>query len=115
MKYHGSCHCGNIQFDVEAELTSAVACNCSICLRKGTLLMFAPSTQFTLLTADKNITTYTFNKHVIKHKFCAICGVQCFGEGVDPKGNSVMAVNIRCLDNVDIDTIPVHHYDGKAI
>lgn len=115
MKYTGSCHCGNIKFEMDTELTSALACNCSICSRKATLLTFVPAAQFTLLTPDENITTYTFNKHVIKHKFCAICGVQCFGEGTDPKGNAVKAVNIRCLDNIDLDAIPVHHYDGKAI
>lgn len=37
MKHTGSCHCGNIKFEVEGEPTSALACNCSICLRKGTL------------------------------------------------------------------------------
>jgi hypothetical protein len=115
MKYTGSCHCGNIKFEIETELTGGVACNCSICSRKGTLLTFVPSTQFQLLTPYENITTYTFNKHVIKHKFCVICGVQCFGEGTDPKGNAVVAVNIRCLDNIDLETIPVHNYDGKAI
>jgi hypothetical protein len=77
--------------------------------------MFVPSAQFHLLTPDENITTYTFNKHVIKHKFCAVCGVQAFGEGKDPKGNAVVAVNIRCLDNIDLEAIPVHHYDGKSI
>ena len=115
MKYTGSCHCGNIKFEMEGELTGGVACNCSICLRKGTLLTFVPTAQFKLLTPNENITTYTFNKHVIKHKFCAICGVQCFAEGTDPKGNTVMAVNMRCLDNIELDAIPVHHYDGKAI
>ena len=115
MKYKGSWHCGNIQFELEGELTTAVACNCSICARKGTLLMFVPLTHFKLLSEDKNITTYTFNKHVIKHKFCAICGVQCFGEGADPSGNGVAAVNIRCLDNIDLAAVAVHNYDGKSI
>lgn len=115
MKYTGSCHCGNIKFEMDGELTGGVACNCSICLRKGTLLTFVPTAQFTLLTPNENITSYTFNKHVIKHKFCAICGVQCFAEGTDPKGNTVMAVNMRCLDNIDLDTVPVHHYNGKEI
>ncbi len=115
MKYTGSCHCGNIKFEMDGELTSALACNCSICSRKGTLLTFVPAAQFKLLTPYENITTYTFNKHVIKHKFCAICGVQCVGEGVDPEGNAVMAVNIRCLDNIELDAVPEHHYNGKAI
>jgi hypothetical protein len=115
MKYTGSCHCGNIKFEVEGELTGAMACNCSICSRKGTLLWFVPSPQFTLLTVRDNITTYTFNKHVIKHQFCAVCGVQAFGEGVDRKGNAVFAVNIRCLEEIDPLSIPVQHFDGKSM
>lgn len=115
MKYFGSCHCGNIKFEVEGELNGATACNCSICQRKGTLLWFVPSAQVTLLSARENITTYTFNKHVIKHQFCAVCGVQTFGEAVDPKGNAIVAINIRCLEGIDLLSVPVHHYDGKSL
>ncbi|MET0355436.1 MAG: GFA family protein [Cellvibrio sp.] len=115
MKYQGSCHCGNIKFEAEGEIESALACNCSICSRKGTLLWFVPSTQFKLLTSRENITTYTFNKHVIKHQFCGVCGVQTFGEAKDPKGVDTFAVNIRCLENIDPLSVPVHHYDGKSI
>jgi hypothetical protein len=115
MKYTGSCHCGNIKFELEGELNSATACNCSICSRKGSLLMFIPSANFNLLTTRENIATYSFNKHLIKHQFCKVCGIQPFGEGTDPKGNSMVAINIRCLDNIDLDAIPVHHYDGKSI
>ena len=114
MKYQGSCHCGNIVFSVEGELTSAMSCNCSICSRKGTLLWFVPSANFTLLTPRIHITNYTFNKHLIKHQFCAICGVQAFAEGVDSAGNTMVAVNIRCLENIDPLTIATQHYDGKS-
>ncbi|MES2673620.1 MAG: GFA family protein [Pseudomonadota bacterium] len=115
MKYKGSCHCGKIAFEVEGELSRVLACNCSICLRKGSLLWFVPNANFKMLTNRESITTYTFNKHVIKHQFCAICGVQPFGEGIDPKGNAIFAVNIRCLENIDPLSIPVQHYDGKSI
>lgn len=115
MKYTGSCHCGKIAFNVEGELTSALSCNCSICSRKGTLLWFVPSAQVNLLTPRENITTYMFNKHIIKHQFCGVCGVQPFGEGVDPAGNAVFAINIRCLDDIDPLVVPVHHYDGKSV
>lgn len=114
MKYRGSCHCGNIVFEVEGELTGAMSCNCSICSRKGTLLWFVPRTSFSLLTPRSNITTYTFNKHLIKHQFCALCGVQAFGEAMDSNGNAMVAVNIRCLEDIDLLAIPTQHYDGKS-
>ena len=43
MIHRGSCHCGRIAFEVEGELTAAVACNCSICSRKGALLWAVPT------------------------------------------------------------------------
>jgi len=115
MKYKGSCHCGEIAFTAEGELTQALACNCSICSRKGTLLWFIPVTQFNLLTPRDKITVYTFNKQVIKHQFCKVCGVQPFAEGVDNKGNTMIAVNIRCLEDIDPLAIPSHLYDGKSL
>jgi hypothetical protein len=35
MLHKGSCHCGKVAFEVEGEFADAVACNCSICARKG--------------------------------------------------------------------------------
>ncbi|WP_028456002.1 GFA family protein [Chitinilyticum litopenaei] len=115
MSIQGSCHCGGTVFEVEGTPDSALACNCSICQRKGSLLWFVPRDKFTLRTPDERLATYTFNKHVIRHRFCPTCGIHPFGEGVDPQGNAVVAVNIRCLEGFDIDAVPVHHYNGRDI
>lgn len=115
MKYTGSCHCGAIRFEADGEIKGAMDCNCSICSRKATLLWFVPAENFQLLTPRDPITTYTFNKHVIKHQFCRVCGVQPFSEASDSKGRPMVAVNIRCLENVDSTGIPVQHYDGKSL
>ncbi len=115
MKYHGSCHCGQIAFEVEGELTGAMACNCSICQRKGALMWFVPREQLKLLTPEANASTYTFNKHVIQHRFCPRCGIHPYGEGKGPKGKSMAMINLRCLDEVDLDALPVEHFDGRAI
>ncbi len=115
MKYRGSCHCGKVAFEVEGTIESALACNCSMCQRKGSLLWFVPRADLHLLTPDENASTYTFNKHKIKHRFCASCGIHPYGEAPDPNGNEVAAINIRCLEGIDLTTVPVHHYDGSAI
>ena len=112
--YQGSCHCGQTRFEVEGELTGAMACNCSMCRRKGTLMWFVGSEQLRLHTPDDTLATYLFNRHVIRHRFCPVCGIHPFGEGTDPAGRAMAAVNIRCLDGVDLDAVPVQHYDGLA-
>jgi hypothetical protein len=38
-----------------------------------------------------------------------------YGEGADPKGNEMAAINIRCLEDVDLAAIPVNHYDGRSL
>jgi hypothetical protein len=114
MKYKGSCHCGKVAFEVEGELKDAMACNCSICQRKGSLLWFVPRDKFKLLTPEENAATYLFNKHLIKHRFCTVCGIHPYAEGTDPKGNAMAAVNVRSLEDFDLDSITVKHFDGRA-
>jgi hypothetical protein len=113
MLYQGSCHCGQVAFDVEGEIQGALACNCSMCQRKGSLLWFVPRAQFRLRTPEDAAATYTFNKHVIQHRFCPTCGIHPYAEGVDPKGNPMAAINLRCIEGIDLDAIPVQHYDGR--
>lgn len=113
MQYRGSCHCGKVQMSFQGEFGAALSCNCSICARKGSLLWFMPRAALQV-TGESELTTYTFNKHVIKHRFCRSCGVQPFGEGVDPQGNATAAVNIRCLEDFDFTQVPLQHWDGKS-
>jgi hypothetical protein len=114
MDYRGSCHCGRIAFEVEGSLDEAMSCNCSMCQRRGSLLWFVPRDKLHVSTPEENASTYTFNRHIIKHRFCAVCGIHTFGEGVDPKGNRMAAVNVRCLKGIDPDEIPVSRFDGRS-
>ena len=113
MKYRGSCHCGKVTIQFEGLFDAAVFCNCSICSRRGALLWFAPRDSLQVIGED-DLATYTFNKHNIKHRFCKTCGILPFGEGTDPKGNKMAAINIRCLNDFDFTKVPVHHFDGKS-
>lgn len=114
MNHHGSCHCGNVKFEAEGAIEGALSCNCSMCQRRGSLLWFLPRDAVRLTTPESDLATYTFNQHVIQHRFCPKCGIHVFGEGTDPKGNRVAAVNIRSLEDIELDRIPVQHYDGRS-
>lgn len=115
MKYTGSCHCGAVAFEAEGDIDGALACNCSICSKKASLLWFVSQEQFTLLTPEEAASTYTFNNHVVKHRFCTTCGMHPYGEGVDPEGNKMAAINLRCVDDLDLSKIPVQEFDGRAL
>jgi hypothetical protein len=115
MHYTGSCQCGQVAFDVDGEIDSGLACNCSMCGKRASLLWFVPRDKLVLKTPEADVATYTFNKHHIRHRFCAKCGIHVWGEAKDPKGNDVAAVNLRVLDDIDLAAIPVHQFDGRSI
>ena len=114
MVYKGSCHCGAVAYEVEGDITGVIMCNCSICHRKGAPLWFVGRSQFRFTRGEDALVSYTFNKHVIKHCFCGTCGIHTHGEGVDAKGNKMAAINLRCLEGVDLDTIQVTPFDGRS-
>ncbi|MFT3791684.1 MAG: GFA family protein [Rudaea sp.] len=114
MKYQGSCHCGQVAYEVDGEFAGVMSCNCSICTRAGYLLWFVPRENLHVLRGDRALANYTFNKHVIQHKFCPACGIHPFAEGVDPSGKAMAAINVRCLENIDLDALNVTHFDGRS-
>ena len=115
MIYTGSCHCGRIAFQVEGEIGQVMECNCSHCSRKGYLLWFVPREQLRLATPERDMATYTFNKHVIQHHFCPTCGCAPFGFGTNPSGAATAAVNVRCLENVPLSALKIVPFDGRRL
>jgi len=113
VSHKGSCHCGQIKFDVQGTLETAMECNCSHCSRKGYLLWFVPRSSLTLQSPAASLATYTFNKHVIKHHFCPSCGCAPFGFGVS-QGAEMAAINVRCLEEVELSSIKRKFVDGRS-
>ncbi|TKT74986.1 GFA family protein [Aquamicrobium sp. LC103] len=111
----GSCHCGEIKFEVDGEMPAeALECNCSHCSRKGYLLWFVPRAALALKTPEEKLSTYHFNRHVIDHHFCGNCGCAPFGFGTDSKGNAMASVNIRCIEGVELTEIKRIPVDGRS-
>lgn len=115
MAFTGSCHCGKVEFSVDAEPPHrAMSCNCSHCRRKGFLLAFISPDHFTLIRGKEELQTYLFNKHAIAHQFCTTCGVEPFAEGKGPGGKTMCAVNLRCVETIDLDALEIQKVDGKS-
>lgn len=113
--YKGGCHCGKVSYEVELDLNQVIECNCSICSKRGSLLAFTPANNFKLLKGENDVTDYQFHKFVIHHLFCKTCGILSYSTGKDPKGNDMVAINVRCLDNVDPKTLIIVPFDGRSL
>ena len=112
--YSGGCHCGRVRYQVTTDLASVIECNCSICSRRGHWLNFVPAEQFKLLQGQDALTDYQFNKHIIHHNFCSVCGVGSFARGKNADGSPMAAINVRCLDDIDLASIKTTRFDGKS-
>ena len=112
----GGCHCGKVRYQVATELKPLVACNCSICSKHGLILTFVPEAQFKLLSGEGELKEYLFNKHQIHHQFCRSCGVQPFSRGTAPGiEEQMVAINVRCLDGIDVASLSPKPFDGKSL
>jgi len=112
--HNGGCHCGMVRYQVSGlDLSNVITCNCSRCSKLGSVLSLIPADSFNLQSGEDHLTDYQFNRKVIHHLFCDICGVQSFSRGVDQEGKPMVAVNIRCLDDVDLDLLSPQKFNGK--
>jgi hypothetical protein len=41
--------------------------------------------------------------------------VGAFSRGTTPKGGEMVAVNVRCLDDLDITTLALTPFDGRSL
>jgi hypothetical protein len=114
--YSGGCHCGAVRYAVDLALEHAMACNCSICSKRGLLLAFAGAEQFRLKAGEEALQDYRFNTHKIGHLFCRSCGVESFARGDRPgDGATMVAINLRCVEGVDLEALPVRRFDGASV
>ena len=112
----GKCHCGKVTYTVDIDLSKPVIeCNCSYCQVKGLLLSFVQGEAFTLLSGENDMTLYHFNTEKIDHLFCNVCGVQAFGRATNKDGSLGVAINVRTLDDIDLQKINRMPYDGRSM
>jgi hypothetical protein len=111
--YRGSCHCGRIKFEVEADLDHVRVCDCSMCRRRGGLLHRVAEGDLKLLVPLDQLTLYQWNTRTAKDYFCPVCGIQPFRR---PRtAPEQWSVNVRCLEGVDIEAIPKTYVHGSEL
>lgn len=112
--YTGGCHCGAVRFEVTTKLDTVLACNCSICQKRGALWTYVGPDAFKLLSGEDAMSDYQFNKRIIHHLFCATCGISSFARGRGADGQEAVGINVRCLDGIDLDSLKLTQFDGRS-
>jgi hypothetical protein len=113
--YSGGCHCGKVRYEAQIDLSAGSGkCNCSICTKTANWGVIIKPSAFTLLSGEESLSDYQFNTKSNHHLFCKHCGVRSFGRGNIPQiGGEYVSINLNCLENVDLSTVPVRHFDGR--
>jgi hypothetical protein len=66
--YKGSCHCGKVQFEVDADFDHVRVCDCSICRRRGALIHRVEEKCFRLLTPIEELSLYQWHTKTAKDR-----------------------------------------------
>ncbi len=111
--YHGQCHCGAVQFEVDLPdgFASARRCDCSFCRRRGAVVVSTALSGFRLLAGEDRLTRYQFGTRTAQHWFCATCGI--YTHHRRRSNPSQLGVNAACLEGINPrDLEPVPWVDG---
>ena len=115
-RQRGSCHCGAIEFRVklEDELKSGIRCNCSLCRRKGAVMILLPWENIEIIQGTDQLTLYQWNLNIARHYFCSVCGIYTHHRRRSDLAGG--AFNLGCLEDVclaDIEEIKL--VDGATL
>ncbi|MBA4012620.1 MAG: aldehyde-activating protein [Phenylobacterium sp.] len=109
----GSCHCGAVRFQVEAEITELTTCDCSLCVKKNAVMAKAPASALTITAGEEHLSLYRWNTGIARHYFCSRCGIYTFHRKRAAPDH--FGINVFCLDGFDPSTIPVRATEGVGM
>lgn len=113
-RHHGSCFCGDVQFEAELDLTRGSRCNCTICTKLGVVGSIVKPAAFTLLSAESTLGTFTRTPEIGTRFFCARCHIYCFSKGhLDILGGDFVSVNLNTIDGFDVTRTELVYWDGR--
>jgi hypothetical protein len=113
-KHLGSCHCGDVRFEVDIDASTGGRCNCTVCTKTSVTGGIVKPAAFTLVSDESKLATYEWASKMSKRYFCKHCGVHCFGRGhLEQLGGDFVSVNLNCLDDIDVRDLSLVFWDGR--
>lgn len=105
MTIRGSCHCGNIAFELEWEPAPgeipARACTCSFCVKHGGVWTSNPAGSLRVAVKDPaRVSHYTFGTKTARFHICSRCGAVPLVTS-DIEGNTYAVVSVNAFDGID--------------
>ncbi|CAN8102363.1 unnamed protein product [Discula destructiva] len=116
--YRGNCHCAAFIFEVKLPaVTGYNECNCSICTLKGYVWLFPDAVQFQIVKGSVDeLRSYKFGGGDFAHRFCGECGTAVLGQYAKAApGYPALYINARTIQGLDIWSLKVETFDGKAL
>jgi len=111
--YRGSCHCGGVQFQVDADITELYTCDCSLCSKKNALMTNLHESRLQVLSGEDKLTLYQWNTKIARHYFCSVCGIYPFHRKRSMPDH--YGINVFCLEGFDVDALPLRRADGVTM
>jgi len=112
--FTGGCHCGQVRFEATSDLAMVTACNCSYLHQEGPAFRVSGAEE---LSAPRrrgklagNICSTSTPSGISS---ASIAGVDVFARGNRPDGTEVVALNVSCIDGVDLSKIAMTSIDGR--
>jgi hypothetical protein len=113
-KHLGTCHCGEVRFEVDTDAGTGSRCNCTICTKTSITGGIVKPEAFKLLTDESKLSMYEWASKTSQRYFCKRCGVHCFGRGhLEQLGGDYVSVNLNCLDDIDVRDLDMIFWDGR--
>lgn len=127
---HVSCHCKATRIELPHPPTSAKECNCTFCAKAGAVWGYYAPDEVKIVSAEHDL-IYSASDQINQHHFCGRCGGNTHGDSPDwasiynmdgtlkegakgpmPK-TRIFAVNMRMVDDFDVETLDVEKVDGR--
>lgn len=122
--HSGSCHCGCVRFEVDADIDYVRVCDWAVCRRRGALICRIDEEDLRIISRLEDLACYEWGSRTAKDYFCPTCGILPFRRPSCPTGREWREciepfhgwpVNTRCLDDFDYLPVPKKLIFGSRI